>query len=568
MTALITPFTAPPTLAFRLGSRTVPRLRGTGVRRRWCAADRRRRPAHVPPAVDAGAGDRPDARRAARGGHPAATSTFPSVLASADDQAERRRPGLHRNRTTMRAGVWPTPRPHGMLARSCLANMTPPAAMARSILARIRRRHVGIVFQFFNLLDTVTALGNVALAARTGGMGRRAAEARATELLDLLGLLDRASSPPGALSGGQRQRLAIARALANEPTLLLADEPTGALDSAGVDEVLELFALLHGRGQTIIVVTHDDSVAGDGRAGRPDARRAGRGPGRGCPVTPWTRRRVLLAVATVVALAAAVGLAQLLVLLVAGRPPGDDWVWWPSLVATGIAAIAFGPLRRSLLGAVDRASRRGPRSPETVLAGFGDRVSRGVPIDDLLLELAEAVRRGFTSPAGRGVASRGTGVAAGGVRAGRPADRRRPPAGRARRAGTGRHRRRGVARAVGADVGDRPPRRSRRRHGPVGAGPSRWRRARRARRRAGRRRRAVRAPTRTGPSASWGAGSVTCSATASSTRHWAPRWPTCGSPTPTCGPRGRGWWRRPTPNAAASSATSTTGPSSSSWPSR
>ncbi|MET0324079.1 MAG: ABC transporter ATP-binding protein [Ilumatobacteraceae bacterium] len=148
-------------------------------------------------------------------------------------------------------------------------------------LARIRRRHVGIVFQFFNLLDTVTALGNVALAARTAGLGRRPAEARATELLDLLGLLDRASSPPAALSGGQRQRLAIARALANEPTLLLADEPTGALDSAGVDEVLELFALLHGRGQTIIVVTHDDSVAAAAgrvvpmRDGRVEARTAG-----------------------------------------------------------------------------------------------------------------------------------------------------------------------------------------------------------------------------------------------------------------------------------------------------
>jgi putative ABC transport system ATP-binding protein len=141
-------------------------------------------------------------------------------------------------------------------------------------LARIRRRHVGIVFQFFNLLDTMTALGNVAVAARAGGMGRRAAEARATELLDLLGLLHRASAPPAALSGGQRQRLAIARALANEPTLLLADEPTGALDSDGVDEVLELFALLHGRGQTIVVVTHDASVAQ--AAGRVATMRDGR----------------------------------------------------------------------------------------------------------------------------------------------------------------------------------------------------------------------------------------------------------------------------------------------------
>ncbi|MET0327076.1 MAG: histidine kinase, partial [Ilumatobacteraceae bacterium] len=88
---------------------------------------------------------------------------------------------------------------------------------------------------------------------------------------------------------------------------------------------------------------------------------------------------------------------QVIVLLLAGRPPGGDWVWWPSVVAAAIAAIAFGPLRRSLLAVVDRAARRGPRSPETVLAGFGDRVSRGVPIDDLLVELAEAVRRGFTA---------------------------------------------------------------------------------------------------------------------------------------------------------------------------
>ena len=95
-------------------------------------------------------------------------------------------------------------------------------------------------------------------------------------MLDLLGLGDKAKEMPGVLSGGQRQRLAIARALANEPTLLLADEPTGALDSAGGHEVLELFKRLHGDGQTIIMVTHNDEVADAGRPHRAHARRSGR----------------------------------------------------------------------------------------------------------------------------------------------------------------------------------------------------------------------------------------------------------------------------------------------------
>jgi putative ABC transport system ATP-binding protein len=92
-------------------------------------------------------------------------------------------------------------------------------------------------------------------------MKRRAAEARARDLLDLLGIGDKAKQAPGALSGGQRQRLAIARAIANEPTLILADEPTGALDSEGGDEILELFERLHAQGQTILLVTHDQPVA-------------------------------------------------------------------------------------------------------------------------------------------------------------------------------------------------------------------------------------------------------------------------------------------------------------------
>jgi putative ABC transport system ATP-binding protein len=128
-------------------------------------------------------------------------------------------------------------------------------------LARMRRRHIGIVFQFFNLLEGMSVLENVTLPAVIAGTKRRQAESRARDLLDLLGLGDKARSAPGVLSGGQRQRLAIARALANAPTLLLADEPTGALDSEGGVEVLELFRRLHAGGQAILLVTHDEDVA-------------------------------------------------------------------------------------------------------------------------------------------------------------------------------------------------------------------------------------------------------------------------------------------------------------------
>ncbi|HEU4674737.1 MAG TPA: ABC transporter ATP-binding protein [Motilibacteraceae bacterium] len=127
--------------------------------------------------------------------------------------------------------------------------------------ARLRRRHVGMVFQFFHLIEGMSAHENVALAALVAGAPRRTADRRAHELLDLLGLLDKAVTSPAALSGGQRQRLAIARALAGEPTLLLADEPTGALDTAGAAEVLELFARLHRAGQAILLVTHSPDVA-------------------------------------------------------------------------------------------------------------------------------------------------------------------------------------------------------------------------------------------------------------------------------------------------------------------
>ena len=149
-----------------------------------------------------------------------------------------------------------------------------------SALARLRREHIGFVFQFFNLLDAMTAFENVALPAMIAGMRRPQAERRARDLLDLLGLAGKEREFPALLSGGQRQRLAIARALANEPTLVLADEPTGALDSDGATEILELFRRLHASGQTILLVTHDDRVAAAAerlvrmKDGRLDAERA------------------------------------------------------------------------------------------------------------------------------------------------------------------------------------------------------------------------------------------------------------------------------------------------------
>jgi len=135
------------------------------------------------------------------------------------------------------------------------------AGMGEDERARLRRAHIGIVFQFFNLLEGMRAMENVALPAAVAGASRKQAQRRALDLLDVMGLGDKADELPGVLSGGERQRLAIARALANRPTLLLADEPTGALDSDGGHEVLELFRRLHANGQAILLVTHDQGVA-------------------------------------------------------------------------------------------------------------------------------------------------------------------------------------------------------------------------------------------------------------------------------------------------------------------
>ncbi|MGH9242753.1 MAG: ABC transporter ATP-binding protein [Acidimicrobiales bacterium] len=128
-------------------------------------------------------------------------------------------------------------------------------------LARMRRRAVGFVFQAFHLMDELTAVENVELSALLAGSSPRAARRRATELLDRVGLADRAQFLPAELSGGQRQRVAIARALSNEPLVVLADEPTGNLDSAATLEVLRLFESLHEAGQTLVIVTHDERIA-------------------------------------------------------------------------------------------------------------------------------------------------------------------------------------------------------------------------------------------------------------------------------------------------------------------
>jgi putative ABC transport system ATP-binding protein len=128
-------------------------------------------------------------------------------------------------------------------------------------LARFRRQKVGIIFQFFNLVNNLTALDNVLIPAQLAGENGRAAQRRACDLLERLQIGQLRNQYPAKLSGGERQRVAIARALINNPPLVLADEPTGALDSAHGAEVMEIFAELHKGGQTLVLVTHDEHLA-------------------------------------------------------------------------------------------------------------------------------------------------------------------------------------------------------------------------------------------------------------------------------------------------------------------
>jgi putative ABC transport system ATP-binding protein len=133
--------------------------------------------------------------------------------------------------------------------------------LGEGAVARFRARHIGIIFQFFNLLDDLTVTDNVLLPAQLAGASRRQARARAGELLARLGIEAQRNAYPARLSGGQRQRVAIARALVNAPELLLADEPTGALDSATGQEIGRLLGELNAAGQTLVLVTHDPALA-------------------------------------------------------------------------------------------------------------------------------------------------------------------------------------------------------------------------------------------------------------------------------------------------------------------
>ncbi|MFM8449835.1 MAG: ABC transporter ATP-binding protein [Haliscomenobacter sp.] len=135
------------------------------------------------------------------------------------------------------------------------------SAMSDSELAQVRNKEIGFVFQTFNLLPRLSALENVALPLVYAGWSRAARMARAEEILDAVGLKDRMHHKPNELSGGQRQRVAVARALVNNPSIILADEPTGNLDTKTSYEIMELFEDIHARGNTIILVTHEADIA-------------------------------------------------------------------------------------------------------------------------------------------------------------------------------------------------------------------------------------------------------------------------------------------------------------------
>src|SRR6056297_3113367 len=140
---------------------------------------------------------------------------------------------------------------------SYILNQKDVSRMLDDELAEIRNKEIGFVFQTFNLLPRYTALENVALPLIYAGMGSKARNERASEVLEQVGLADRMDHRPNELSGGQRQRVAVARALVNNPSIILADEPTGNLDSKTSYEIMALFHILHQKGNTIIMVTHE-----------------------------------------------------------------------------------------------------------------------------------------------------------------------------------------------------------------------------------------------------------------------------------------------------------------------
>jgi len=135
------------------------------------------------------------------------------------------------------------------------------AGLSDDALAATRNKKIGFVFQNFNLLPRISALDNVALPLVYAGVGRRERTERAQEMLAAVGLSDRGAHLPNELSGGQRQRVAIARALVNDPHIIMADEPTGNLDTKSTKEIMDLFARMHEKGHTIILVTHEPEIA-------------------------------------------------------------------------------------------------------------------------------------------------------------------------------------------------------------------------------------------------------------------------------------------------------------------
>lgn len=137
--------------------------------------------------------------------------------------------------------------------------------MSEAELAEVRNRRIGFVFQQFNLLPAMTALRNVELPLVYAGVARTERRERAQEALARVGLADRVDHRPGELSGGQQQRVSVARALVTDPTLILADEPTGNLDSVSTRDVLDLFHELHDAGRTIVLITHEAEVAAEAR---------------------------------------------------------------------------------------------------------------------------------------------------------------------------------------------------------------------------------------------------------------------------------------------------------------
>jgi putative ABC transport system ATP-binding protein len=142
-----------------------------------------------------------------------------------------------------------------------ILNGTDVSKMTENELAQVRNKEIGFVFQTFNLLPRMTALENVALPLVYAGISKKERTARAEEVLEQVGLKDRMLHKPNELSGGQRQRVAVARGLVNNPSILLADEPTGNLDTKTSVEIMALFSEIHAKGNTIVLVTHEEDIA-------------------------------------------------------------------------------------------------------------------------------------------------------------------------------------------------------------------------------------------------------------------------------------------------------------------